>query len=74
MYVRVVGNDVAGLSDLLGGGGFGGGLSRKPLRLIFPHYDFKSKVVCNIISLMNFVSLAFYYCFNLQGFPQTHFK
>ena len=32
------------------------------------------KVVCNIISLMNFDSLVFYYCFNLQGFPQMHFK
>ena len=58
-YIRIVGNDVARLSDLLGIDRFRGGLWRKPLRFIFPHYDFKSKVVCNIISLINFDSLAF---------------
>ena len=33
-YVRIVGIDVAGLSDLLRRGGFEGGLWEKPLRKI----------------------------------------
>ena len=37
-YVRVVGTDMAGLSDLLNKGGFGGGLWGKPLRKLFPQH------------------------------------
>ena len=42
-YVPVVGIDDAGLSDLLGRSGFGGGLWGKPLRMLFPHYVFRFK-------------------------------
>ena len=42
-YVRIVGIDDVGLSDLLSGSGFGGGLWGKPLRMLFLHYVFKFK-------------------------------
>ena len=48
-YICVVGIDDTGLSDLLSRRGFGGGLWGKPLHKLFPHYFFKTKVVCKLL-------------------------
>ena len=70
-YVHVVGMKNAGLSDMLSRRGFGGELWGKPLRKVFPHYVLR--LVCKVISLMNFDSLALCNCLSLQSFLQKTF-